>query len=175
MDLLKVLLDSAGGGATGEIGRKFGLDSGQTESVMAQLVPALAAGLQKNAQAEGGLASLAGALSRGGHERYLDEPESLTDSGAIADGNGILGHILGSKDVSRQVAAAAASQTGVGADVIKQMLPLVATVLMGGLSKKTGGGEQLKQSGGELLGELLGGGSDGALGGLAGLAGKLMK
>jgi hypothetical protein len=48
-----------------------------------------------------------------------------------ADGNGILGHILGSKDVSRQVAAQASARTGIGADVLKKMLPLVATLAMG--------------------------------------------
>jgi len=113
---------------------------------MAQLVPALAAGVQKNTQAADGLAGLTRALQSGNHERYLDEPESLADSGATADGIGILGHVLGSKDVSRQVAAAATSETGIDVGIIKQMLPLVATLVMGGLSKQTGRGERLQDS-----------------------------
>ena len=43
----------------------------------------------------------------------------------------ILGHPLGSKDVSRQVASRAAAQTGLSADVLKRMLPLAATLMMG--------------------------------------------
>lgn len=177
MDLLNALLDSAKGGATDQIGRQFGLDSSQTESVMAKLVPALAAGVQNNTQSADGIAGLAKALQSGNHQRYLDEPESLADSGAVSDGNNILGHILGSKDVSRQVAAGAASETGISADVIKKMLPLVASVLMGGLSKQTGGGTQLPQegAGGDLLGSLLGAAGGADLGALAGMVGKLLK
>ena len=44
----------------------------------------------------------------------------------MADGNGILGHIFGSKDVSRQVAARAAQSSGVAPDILAKMLPLVA-------------------------------------------------
>jgi hypothetical protein len=176
MDLLNALMDSATGGATEQIGRQFGLDGSQTESILAKLVPALAAGVQNNTQSAEGLAGLAGALKSGGHERYLDEPESLADSGAVSDGNNILGHILGSKDVSRQLAAGAATETGISADVIKKMLPLIAGVLMGGLSKQSGGGTQLEQeAGGGLLGSLLGAAGGADLGALAGMVGKFLK
>ena len=36
------------------------------------------------------------ALSKGNHQRYIDSPQSLGDQKAVADGNGILGHVLGS-------------------------------------------------------------------------------
>jgi hypothetical protein len=77
-----------------------------------------------------------GALSSGGHERYIDNPDALESEATIQDGNGILGHILGSKDVSRQVARNAAAQTGIGEDVLKRMLPVVAALAMGALSKQ---------------------------------------
>ena len=57
----------------------------------------------------------------------------------VADGNGILGHILGSKDASRAVAAQAAAQTGIGADVLKKLLPIAATLVMGSLAKQQPG------------------------------------
>jgi hypothetical protein len=77
------------------------------------------------------------ALAGGSHQRYFDDPASLTQAATIDDGNGILGHILGSKDVSRQVAAQASARTGIGADVLKQMLPMVATLAMGALAKQS--------------------------------------
>ena len=61
----------------------------------------------------------------------LGQPESIND------GNAILGHLFGSKDVSRAVAGHAAQKTGIGADVLKKLLPLVATMAMGSLSKQT--------------------------------------
>ena len=45
------------------------------------------------------------ALSSGNHGQYLDRPASLADPAAVTDGNGILGHLLGSKDVSREFAS----------------------------------------------------------------------
>ncbi len=44
--------------------------------------------------------------------------------------------MFGSKDVSRQVAAHASRQTVLGADLLKQMLPVVAAMTMGVLSKQ---------------------------------------
>lgn len=173
MDLLQQLLKDASGGATNRIGQKFGLDESQTGAVLGQLVPALTAGLKKNTGSAGGIAGLAKALQKGGHQRYIDEPEALGDSGAVEDGNKILGHLLGSKDASRQVAAAASANTGIDAGIIKQLLPLVATMVMGSLSKQTGGGSKLEQDGPGLLGTLFGGDSN--AGDLLGMASRFLK
>jgi hypothetical protein len=76
------------------------------------------------------------ALSSGNHGQYIDNPTSLSDPSAVTDGNGILGHLLGSKEASREVASRAAAQTGLSADVLKRMLPLAATLMMGAFSKQ---------------------------------------
>ena len=74
----------------------------------------------------------------------------------VADGNGILGHLLGSKDVSRQLAGQAAAQTGIGEGVLKSMLPVVAAMMMGAMSKRVGQPAALgaDPGGGGLLGML---------------------
>ena len=71
----------------------------------------------------------------GQHQSYLDNPGSLAQPSTIADGNNILGHLLGSKDASRTVASNAAAQTGLSPDVIKQMLPIAAAMLMGAAAR----------------------------------------
>src|SRR5690606_22252825 len=63
-------------------------------------------------------------------------PVILGQPAAVAEGNGILGHVFGSKDVSRQVAAQASARTGIGADVLKRLLPLAATMVMGALARQ---------------------------------------
>lgn len=136
MNLMEVLMNAQGGGAVRQLANQFGLDEGQAASALQHLLPALTGGVQRNLSQEGGLDSLLGALSGGNHQRYLDDPELLGQQGTVADGNGILGHLLGSKDVSRQVANQASEQTGIGAAVLKQMLPVVATMVMGALSKQ---------------------------------------
>ena len=93
--------------------------------------------MNRNAATQEGLGDLLGALAGGSHERYLEDPELLRRPESVAEGNAILGHILGSKDVSRAVAGRAAEQTGVGADIIKQILPMVAGAAMGALGRQT--------------------------------------
>ncbi len=156
MDIMQLILDAQGGGAARQLGNQFGLDSKQTQSALGALLPALAGAVRQNTQKAGGLESLLGALSGGQHARALDQADALGDPRTVDDGNGILGHLLGSKEVSRAVASRASQQTGIGADVLKRMLPLVASMMMAGLAK----GAQAGQSGGQ-----------GGLGGLAGMLG----
>ena len=105
MNILEAVLNAQGGAAAREAGRTLGLSQEQTGAAFGALVPALAAGLQRNASQPGGLDSLIGALASGQHSRYLDDPASLGQPASITDGNAILGHILGTKDASRAVAA----------------------------------------------------------------------
>ncbi|MCG8427251.1 MAG: DUF937 domain-containing protein [Chromatiales bacterium] len=134
MNLLDMLMDQNNSAAIGEIAKQFNLDQNQTQNALGQIVPALAKGLQNNA-AQGGLGDLMSALGSGDHQRYLDDPSTLSGEEGIQDGNNILGQILGSKDVSRQVASQAAAQTGLDAGMLKQMLPMIASMAMGVMSK----------------------------------------
>lgn len=140
MNILETIVGAGNGAAVNQLASQFGLPPDQTKSALAALMPALAAGLQKNMASENGVSGLISALSRGNHAAYLENPSTLTNPATREDGNAILGHVLGSKDVSRAVAARASQQTGVGTDVLKKMLPLAATLAMGALSRQTGGG-----------------------------------
>ena len=181
MDLMEVLLNTGGGGAIGQIAQQFGLREDQAQSAVASLLPALQSGLSRNVKQEGGMDSLVRALSGGGHQQYLDDPAVLGTTDAIADGNGILGHILGSKDVSRAVAARASEQTGIGTDILKKMLPMVASLLMGSLSRQTSRAPAAPafpgQSGGglDILSSMLDSDGDGSIGDdLLGMMGKFL-
>lgn len=136
-EILQMILQSQGGNASHNLAQRFGVSDAQANSAIGALLPALLNGVQNNVGQQGGLEGLLGALAGGRHERYVDEQDSLYQQETIQDGNGILGHLLGSKDVSRQVATQASAQTGIGSDILKQMLPVVATMLMGSLSKQT--------------------------------------
>ncbi len=178
MNLLDIMLGSQNQGQVQQLARHFGIGEDQVQSALTQLVPALAQGLSRNAGSESGLESLVRALQGGSHQRYAEQPEVLADQGTVMDGNGILGHLFGSKDVSRAVAAKASADTGIGADIIKQMLPVVASMVMGALSKQASSGGLLGEGGSSsdiagMLGGLLGGlGSSG--GGMADILGSLL-
>ncbi|MEZ5291666.1 MAG: DUF937 domain-containing protein [Vicinamibacterales bacterium] len=136
MNILETLLAAGNGGAVNQLGRQFGLGDDQTAAALSALVPALASGVARNATSTGGLDALLGALAGGNHAGYLDDPGSLARPETTADGNGILGHVLGSKDASRQVAAHAAAASGVSPDILKRMLPVVAAMMMGAMAKR---------------------------------------
>ena len=125
-----------------QLASQFGLNEDQAASAVQTLIPALAGGLQRNIS-QGGLEDLLDALTKGQHQRYLEDPSTLNSDAATDDGNGILGHILGSKDMSRQVAAQASTRTGISESILKQMLPAVASLAMGALSKHSAGGSSV--------------------------------
>jgi len=152
MDLLNSVLTASGGGPLRQIAQKFGLSEEQTASAVSALVPALGQGLARNATRPDGLQSLVAALSSNKHERYLERPDLLDQPETVQDGNGILGHILGSKDVSRQVASQASARTGLSPDLLKQMLPLVATLAMGVLSRQNASSAAQNPPGGQTGG-----------------------
>jgi hypothetical protein len=144
MNILDAILNAQNGAAVSQLGSQVGLAPDQTTAALSALVPALAAGFQRNLQSQGGLDSLMSALASGNHGQYMDNPTSLGDPSAVADGDGILGHLLGSKEVSREVASRAAAQTGLSADVLKRMLPLAATLMMGAFAKQSGSASSLR-------------------------------
>lgn len=137
MNLLESILGQGNDEPVNQLASQFGLDKEKASSAVSALLPALGAGLSKNMSSPDGLSSLLGALAGGGHQKYLDNPSTLSDPATTQDGNSILGHILGSKDVSRQVAADASQQTGIDTDTLKKMLPLVASLAMAGLSRQS--------------------------------------
>ena len=157
MNLMDMVLNSNGGGVIKELSKNFGLGESDTQGVVKSLMPSIARGIKNNASSQGGLESLLGALSKGNHQQFLDNPSVLGKSETTQEGNSILGHILGSKDVSRNVAGQAAQKTGQDSGMIKKMLPMIAAAAMGALSKQNSG----SSSGGGamgLLGSVLGGG-----------------
>ena len=159
------------------LGRQFGLTPEQTQSAFEALAPVVAAGVRRNTQDDGGFADLIGALAGGNHSRYVEEPDVLTSPQVVDDGNAILGHVFGSKDVSRGVAQQLSASTGIGESILKKMLPIIAAMVMGQIAKKTLGGGSSSGGGGlgDILGQVLGGGSQGGSGGgLADILGQVL-
>ncbi len=157
MGILDVVLGAGNTQLVTQLANKFGIDESDIQGVLSQLIPAVSKGIKGNATSSEGLGGLVNTLSQGGHQRYLDNPEALTDPSAIEDGNAILGHVFASKDVSRNVASHTAEVTGVDNSVVKQLLPLVASVVMGALSKETVNSPALGGVGNLDISSLLGG------------------
>ena len=180
MNLMDMVLNAQNGESVRQLGKNFGLAENDTQEAVRQLMPALSRGVKRNIVSEDGLNSLLAALGSGRHQRYIDRPEELGRGDAQIDGNNILGHILGSKEVSRKVAGAASGKTGIDIGLLKKMLPMIATMAMGALSKQSASQGMTNAPGGgqssgamDMLSSFLDADKDGsALDDLLGMAGK---
>lgn len=175
MNMMDMIMQAAGGNTAQQAGNQFGLSNEQSQQAIGALLPAISSAMKRNTSSPQGLAGLLGALQNGQHEQYLDDPQQLSQN-AQTDGNAILGHLFGSKAVSREVASRASAQTGIGQDVLKQMLPMVAMMAMGGLSKQTRGNQGVQGLVAQAaMQQLMGGGAQSAPAkGLGGLLGGLL-
>ena len=165
-------------GGLQSIARELGISESEAASGAAALAPAILGGFQNQAQNHPGgvegLGGLLGQLGGGGLMDNVVEPQP-TD---VAPGNQLLGHIFGSKDVSRTVAQNAAAQSGLQPSVLKRMLPMLTMLLAGYMVRQAGQRSNTAGAGaggglggglGNILGGLLGsGGLGGALGGMLG-------
>ncbi len=166
MNIMDMLAGGDNAAIIGQIARQFGLPEDKAREAVGSLVPSLTRGLQHRTKEDIGVDDLIEALNVGKHSRYFDEPERLGRPETVDDGNSILGHIFGSKDVSRNVAKHAGKQTGLGSSLMKKMLPVVASMVMASLGKKMlggGGGRTTRASSGGLLTSLLDGDGDGSI------------
>ena len=165
-------------GGIQSMARELGVSESQASSASAALIPAILGGFKKQAQAQPtGLDGLGGVLAQFGGGGLLEEVLGAQPTN-VNRGNDVLGQIFGSKDVSRAVAQNAASQTGLDPALLRKMLPMLA-MLVGGLISKQGGTSAAPQGGAAgglagMLGGLLGGGGSAAPGrGAGGLASML--
>ncbi len=164
-------------GGLQSMARELGVSEEQAASGAEALLPAILGGFKKQAQsAPSGIEGLGGLLGQLGGGGLLDEvlAPQPTD---LSHGNAVLGEIFGSKEISRTVAQNAASQTGLDPSMLKQMLPMLAMMVTGVMSRQ-GGLDSPAPSGGlgGLLGGLLGGSSPAptnTAGGLSGLVSML--
>jgi len=158
-------------GGLQSIARELGISESQAASGAAALAPAILGGFQNQAQNQpGGVEGLGGLLGQLGGGGLLDNvvhPQP-TD---VSPGNQLLGHIFGSKDVSRNVAQSAAAQTGLEPSVLKKMLPMLTMLLAGYMARQAGQRANAGAADGASTGGGLGGGLGSILGGLLGGSG----
>jgi hypothetical protein len=139
MPLFDLIAKAQNGQGMELLARQFNLNQQQTQVAMEALLPAFSEGLKRNTSDPMGMGSFLQAMGSGNHAKYFEDATSAFSQSGVAEGNGILGHLFGNKDVSRAVAAQAASATGLGQEILKQMLPVIASMVMGGLFKQSTG------------------------------------
>jgi hypothetical protein len=146
---------------TSDIASKIGVDEGEVNKAVQLLVPVLVGGLHDSAQdpehaskIESAADSHAGLLDGGVNVDHVDENE----------GQQAIARIFGGNDAA-QVASALAGGGGGNSDLLKQLLPILAPIVLAYIGKQmTGKAEPAAQASGGGLNDVLGS----ILGGMAG-------
>ncbi|MHB0952169.1 MAG: DUF937 domain-containing protein [Allorhizobium sp.] len=139
LPLFDMMLRAQNGMAMDAMAKQFNLAQEQVAQAMAALTPAFSSGLKRSTANPYDFSALINAMTSGNYAKYFEDMSKAFTPQGIADGNSVLEQLFGSKDVSRAVAAQAAQLTGIGQDILKQMLPAMADTIMGGLFKQTTG------------------------------------
>ena len=163
-------------GGVQSMSQELGTSETQAASGAAALIPAILGGLKKQAQSQpSGTEGLSDLLGQLGGGDLLDDVLAPQPTN-VSRGDGVLGQIFGSKDVSRAVAQNAASESGLDPALLKKMLPMMAMLVAGYMAKQGGAEASVQPSPtgrggflGKLLGKVLGG--QGASSGSQGTAG----
>ncbi|MDX8436916.1 DUF937 domain-containing protein [Mesorhizobium abyssinicae] len=156
--LFDIFAQAQNGAGMQALAQQFGLSMQQTQAAVEALLPAFSQGLQRNTADPYGLGAFMTAMASGQHAKYFEDATRAFSPQGINEGNGILGHLFGSKELSRAVASQAAQATGLSQQVLQQMLPAMASMMMGGLFKQTTNQMQAAGGfggGGNPLGEII--------------------
>lgn len=133
MDDLLGSLGSDGLNALG--GLLGGADTGKTKEAVGTALPAILAALANNASRKDGADSLYGALQKDHDGSVVDNLGGFLGNPDVADGHGILGHVLGTN--RPQVEQNIAQKSGLDLSSVAKLLPVLAPIVMSFLGKMT--------------------------------------
>lgn len=100
--------------SVGELAPQFGITEAQARDAVASMAPSLSRDMQHRTKESSGMDSLMEALNQGNHKKYIEDSGVLGRAETTKNGNSVLGHIFGVKEVSRDVAKHASQETGLG-------------------------------------------------------------
>ncbi|MGD0639815.1 MAG: DUF937 domain-containing protein [Roseiarcus sp.] len=133
MTLSDIIQAAQGGQGVNNLASQFGLSPEQAQAAIQAMIPAFSTGLQRTAQDPMGLGAILTQMTSGAHQGSFADPSQA--SAASGPGGAVLGQIFGSPQIAAQIGQQVAQMSGVSAQIVQQMMPIVASMLMGGLAQ----------------------------------------
>lgn len=176
MGMLDMILQSGlSGNVLESMAGKSGLNQSQISDVLAKVAPVLLGKANANFKGEQDSSGLVDLIKQNDMDSLQNNPEILADKDR---GNAILGELMESKDESRTLASNIGSQLGLDVSSIKNLLPMIAPLVLGGLNKQAGSNLGSRDTGGltSMLSGFLDQDGDGSIADdLLGMAGKFLR
>ena len=134
MSLMDQLTNIVAQQVTQQAAQKTGLSQDLAAKLMPMAMTALMGGLKKNTANPDGARALANALNKHDGSLLNDLERNAVDDNVLADGQKILGHILGANrgQAEQQLAKVAG---GANQDQIGQLLAMAAPIVLGSLGR----------------------------------------
>ncbi|MEM9131097.1 MAG: DUF937 domain-containing protein [Actinomycetota bacterium] len=130
--LLDGIMEQLGPGGLAQLSQGLGADESAVSAAVAAALPAILGGMANNTRSSEGANSLSNAVDD--HSPTIfDQLGGLLGSGG-GDGAKILGHVLGQRQP--YVEQGVARSSGVSLDLVMKLLPILAPLVMGYLSKQ---------------------------------------
>jgi hypothetical protein len=159
-DVDSILASAQGGQLVSNLAQRFGLSEEQIESAIQALTPALTIGLNRAVEEPETFQRTVGVMAGASRYSFFDEPAAAESDDSVELGRDLLSNIFGSPAATGQVLQAAARESGVRPDILSQLMPILASIVVSSLTKS------INDKGlGDILGQLAGSGG-GNLGGL---------
>ena len=158
MDLSELLNSSAGQSIINNVASQLGLNQNEASTAVSTAMPAILAGMTKNAQSKEGAESLNRALEKKHDGSLLDNLSGMLQGHAgelQQDGDGILGHVFGNRRSALEQGIA--KQAGISSGKAGSLLATLAPIVMAYLGKEKRQANAGAGGLGDLLGGLLGG------------------
>lgn len=114
----------------------FGIAPEKAATAVDDMAAALNQRMLRATLSRGGVADIVGLIADQEAGRALGETGTLRTSETADAGNHVLDVLIGNKHVSRGIAARAARDSGIDVETAKKMLPVIASMMVGGLQKK---------------------------------------
>jgi hypothetical protein len=162
-NLYQIIQGAQGGQAIDNLAQQFGLSSEQADAAVKSLIPALSTGFMTKAAQPGGYGEILGAMGDDQHRQAYADPNTAQDPSTQEKGGNIVGSIFGNSAIINQVAEQASRYTGIPAATLEQMLPVIASMVIGGVATT-----MHNQGMGGLLGQLAGMAEQGGFGNILG-------
>lgn len=131
-----IVQSAQGGQLIDNLSDRLGLASWQTEAAVLALAPALAAALRKAAETPDSFRSIVAVIGEPPHKAAFESADSAHSQESVDAGGAIVDRLFGSAAAAGEVSQLAARTSGLRADVLQRLLPVLASILAGGLSAR---------------------------------------
>jgi hypothetical protein len=162
-NLYEIVQNAQNGQAIDNLAKQFNISPDEADNAVRALLPGLSTAFMQRAAEPAAFGSVLGALGDQQHAAAFIDATVARSGETTQKGAAALQHLFGSHDASAAIAQHAAGIAGLPPALIQQMAPVIASLVLGGLSKGLA-----NQGWGGVFGQLAAVAGQGGLGSILG-------